>query len=291
LKQVYTRQKFILLVIPEFALYTLFTIVPVFGALYYSLTNFRGFGKYNFVGFQNYIMVFKDRFFYTGLQNTFIITMVSTVVGIVLSFILAFLINKRGIKNDIYKTIFFAPNTLSGIVVGLMWSFMLDPVNGFFNIFLRTIGMENLALEWIGGRVLTPWTVGVISNWAGVGFGMVIWLAGLKAIPEEVIESAVMDGATKFQQIIYIVLPMLKESFKTIFVLTFTGALKVFDTVYVLTGGGPTHASETMVSYMYNTTFTSRKFGYGTAMGIIEFIIALVVTIIFMRATRKQVDN
>jgi raffinose/stachyose/melibiose transport system permease protein len=243
-------------------------------------------------GFQNYLMVLKDRYFYIGLRNTLIITVVSTVIGIILSFTLAFLINKQGIKNDVYKTIFFAPNTLSGIVVGLMWSFMLDPVNGFINIFLRAIGLENLALEWIGGRVLTPWTtVGVISNWAGVGFGMVIWLAGLKAIPGEVIESAIMDGASKIQEIIYVILPMLKESFKTIFVLGVTGSLKVFETVYVLTGGGPAHISETMVSYMYNTTFTSRKFGYGTAMGIIEFIIALIVTIFFMFATRKQIDN
>jgi raffinose/stachyose/melibiose transport system permease protein len=290
-RYVYTPRKFALLLLPQFTLFTVFVVIPVFVVLYFSFTNFKAFGAYDFIGFRNYAQLFKDRFFLIGLKNTVIVTIVSMVIGIPLAFLFALFVNKPGIKNTVYKTIFFGPNTLSGIVVGLMWAFVLDPFTGFINVFLRSIGLGNLALEWIGGRVLTPYTVGVISSWTGLGFAMVIWIAGLKAIPEEVIESSIIDGANKIQQIVYIILPMLKESFKTIFVLSVVGGLKVFETVYILTGGGPGHYSETMVSYLYSTTFMSRRYGYGSAMGMIEFLITLAVTGIFLYLTRKRVET
>jgi raffinose/stachyose/melibiose transport system permease protein len=291
MRHVYTPRKFVLLLLPQFTLFTVFIVVPVFMVFYFSFTNFKAFGAYDFVGLSNYVQLFKDRFFLIGLKNTMIVTIVGMAIGIPLSFLFAFFVNKPGIKNTVYKTIFFGPNTLSGIVVGLMWSFVLDPVTGFINTFLRSVGLGNLALQWIGGRVLTPYVVGVISSWTGLGFAMVIWIAGLKAIPEEVIESAVIDGANKIQQIIYIILPMLKESFKTIFVLSVVGGLKVFETVYILTGGGPGHYSETMVSYLYTTTFQSRRYGYGSAMGVAGFLITLAMTGIFLYFTRKRIDT
>jgi raffinose/stachyose/melibiose transport system permease protein len=291
LRYVYTPRKFVLLLLPELVLFTVFVVIPVFVVFYFSFTNIKAFGAYDFVGFRNYVQLFKDRFFLIGLKNTFIVTIIGIVIGIPLAFLFALFVNKPGIKNSVYKTIFFMPNILSGIVVGLMWSFVLDPVRGLINVFLRSVGLGNLALQWIGGKVLTPYAVGVVSLWAGLGFAMVIWIAGLKGIPEEVIESSVIDGATRLQQIIYIILPMVKESFKTIFVLSAVGGLKVFETVYILTGGGPGHASETMVSYMYNTTFQSRRYGYGSAMGAVEFLIALAIAGIFLYLTRKRIET
>ena len=271
-------------------MFTLFTIIPVFVAIYYSFTNFRGLGSYDWFGFNNYRLILSDPHFFRSLKNTFTIVIVNLILLIPFSFLLANFVNKATIKNEIYKTVFFAPNTIGGIVVGLMWSFMLDPTTGFINTLLRTIGLDFMALQWIGGMTLTPYSIAVIGNWTGAGFAMVIWLAGLKSIPKELYESAEIDGANKRHQMFYITAPMVKQQFIVIFVFAFNGGLRVFETVYVLTGGGPNHASQTMVSYMFTTTFISRLYGYGMAVAVLQFIIAITFSLIFLRLTRKEVD-
>ena len=159
------------------------------------------------------------------------------------------------------------------------------------NNFLRSVGMEALALDWIGGRTLTPYMVGIITTWSGLGFCILLWTNGIKQIPGEVLEASIVDGANKWQQVRMVTLPLLKETFKMIFVMQFTGALKVFESVYSLTGGGPNHLSETMVSYMYNTTFGSRLFSYGMAISVAEFVLAITVSLLFMYFTRKEVTD
>jgi raffinose/stachyose/melibiose transport system permease protein len=176
-------------------------------------------------------------------------------------------------------------------IVGLMWIFILDPHTGLINLVLRTLGLDFLALEWIGGRSLTPYSAGVISSWSSVGFYMVIWLAGLKAIPYEIYESSYIDGATPLQQMFYLTIPMVKESFKALFILGVTGGLKAFETVFMLTGGGPVNFSQTMVSYMYSMSFRGYRQGYGTAMGVITFMLALLITGVFLFLSRKKEDT
>ena len=288
--KIYTRGKFFAMVLPITLFFTMFMIIPIFVAFYYSFTNFRGLGEYEFFGLRNYAQILRDPHFFRGLRNTFTIVVVHLSILIPFSFLIANFVAAPTRKNEVYKVIFFAPNTIAAIVVGLMWSFMLDPVNGFINIVLRTIGLDFLALQWIGGMTLTPYSVAVISNWAGAGFAMIIWLAGIKSIPRELYESAEMDGANKQQQMFYITMPMCKEHFKVIFVFAFNGALRVFESVWVLTGGGPNHASQTMVSYMFTTTFISRLYGYGMAVAVIQFLIALSFSILFLRITRREVD-
>ena len=293
MNNIYTRRVFFILVAPITILYLGFVFFPLFVAFFYSFTNFRGVGKFDLVGIRNYFVLFNDRFFYMSLKNTLIVTAVSTAFVIPLSFLCANFIHRcRGsTKGEVYKAILFTPNIIGGIIVGLMWVFILDPSTGLINRALRSAGLDFLALQWIGGRALTPYSAGVISSWQGTGFFVIIWMAGLKAIPYEIYESSHMDGATPAQQMFYLTIPMVKESFITLFILSVTGGLKVFETVYMLTGGGPVHYSETMVSYMYSMSFTSSRQGYGAAMGVVEFLFALLITGIFLFITRKREET
>jgi len=289
MRNIYTLRVFFVLVVPITILYLGFVYVPLLVSFYYSFTNFRGLGIPDFIGFKNYINLFNDRWFYMSLKNTFFIMITSMIIGTPLSFLCANYICrcKNPIRSEAYKIILFAPNTIGGIIVGLMWVFILDPTTGLINLILRSLGLDNLALDWIGGKVLTPFSVGVVSSWAGVGFSIVIWLAGMKAISNEIYESSYMDGASPAQQMFYLTIPLVKESFITLFILGVTGSLKVFETVFMLTGGGPVHYSETMVSYLYTTSFIGYKYGYGTTMGVVVFMIALIITGFFLFITRK----
>lgn len=288
---VYTKKKFWLYSFPMVFFYTVFVFIPILIAFWYALTNFRGVGEYSIVGIANFVNVLKDKLFYRCLSNTLKSTIVSMVITIPLSFFLALLIQKNSLSSTIYRSVLFSPYVMGGIVVGLVWTFILDPSKGFINACLNNWGFESLAQQWIGGKTLTPYCVGIISVWSGTGFSILLWLNGLSQISNDVLEASVLDGATKMQQIRYITLPLLKETLKMLLVLKFTGGLKVFDIVQSLTGGGPNHYSETLVSYMYNTTFTQRRFGYGMAIAVVEFFITMVVSMLFMRFTKSEVDE
>lgn len=142
-----------------------------------------------------------------------------------------------------------------------MWTFIFDPYIGVLNSIFRAVGLDFLALDWIGGRYLTPFSASIVSAWQGLGFNMLLFISGLNMIPGEIYEAAEVDGANRRQRMWLITIPNLKETFKMMMVLQITGSLKTFETVYMLTGGGPSHVSETLVSLMYNQTFISHKYG------------------------------
>lgn len=288
---VYNRKKFLGYTFPMLFFYVVFMFVPIGIAIFYSLTNYKGVGSFDFTGLKNYARLLQDKVFWKSLENTLKITVTTLLLLIPLSFLLAWTLRKETRANNVFKTIFFTSYCIGAIVVGLVWTFILDPTRGLLNSCLRAIGLDALALEWIGGRVLTPYMVGIIGTWSGLGFCVLLWTNGIKQIPSEVLEASAIDGANKWQQLKLISLPLLKETFKMIFVMQFTASLKVFEAVQTLTGGGPNHLSETMVSYMYNTTFTSRMFGYGMTISVAEFVLALSVSLIFLRITSKEVTD
>lgn len=163
---------------------------------------------------------------------------------------MALAIQKKSKKTAIYRTIYFLPYTLGGAIVALIWRFILDPNMGILNTVLSGIGIDTTNLLWIGGDSLSPISFSLITIWALSGFCMMLWSNGLKQLPGDIIEASVIDGATKRQQIFRVILPNLRSTMQTIIILIYTSALKLFDYVYILTSGGPNHASESIVSYM-----------------------------------------
>lgn len=270
-----TRNK-VILILPTLLLYLVYIISPIFIAGYYSFTKFSGIGQPQFVGIENYLRLFKDPIFIIALKNTIIVLVVTILILIPGAFLLSLLMN-RNIKGlSLIRAINYAPSIIAPIVVGLIWVFILDPQMGLVNVLLEKIGLSRLALEWIGGDKLTPFSVAIVQSWQSLGYIATIFLAGLTLIPEELYEAADIDGATGFQKVVNITIPMLNETFKMNLILVITLVFKIFETVLQLTNGGPNHLSEVLVTYMYGMTFTSGEYGYGMSIAVMTLIVTFV---------------
>ncbi|RBW70791.1 carbohydrate ABC transporter permease [Bacillus taeanensis] len=279
------------MLLPSLVVYSAYLILPVIIAFYYSLTKFSGIGKPEFIGLKNYLLLMQDPFFWTSLKNTIIVLAVTLLILVPSSFLLALLLIRKVKGGNVLKALNFAPAVIAPILVGLIWVFILDPEIGFVNVFLQKIGLEELAFKWIGGETLTPYSVGIVESWRILGFIATIFLAGLTTIPREIYEASEIDGANKMQQLIFVTIPMLNETFKINVILIITFCFKIFETVLQLTNGGPNHLSEVLVTYMYNVTFISSEYGYGMAVAVVTFIITILFTGIYMMFTKKRAEN
>ena len=267
-----TRNK-VILILPTLLLYLVYIIAPIFIAAYYSFTKFSGIGQPQFVGISNYLRLFKDPIFIIALKNTIIVLLVTILILIPGAFLLSLLMNRNMKGLTLVRAINYAPSIVAPIMVGLIWVFILDPKIGLINVLLDKAGLSSLALDWIGGDKLTPFSVAIVQSWQSLGYIATIFLAGLTLIPEELYEAADIDGATGFQKVVNITIPMLNETFKMNLILVITLVFKIFETVLQLTNGGPNHLSEVLVTYMYGMTFTSGEYGYGMSIAVMTLIV------------------
>ncbi len=271
-----TRPKILLMLLPALAVFTLFVAYPVGYSLAFSFTRFQGFSAPKWIGGQNYSRVLEDPFFWQALSNTLIILVVSLAVLIPASFALALLLRVRIPGGGLLRALVFGPAIIAPILVGLIWVFILDPKVGLLNRLLALVNVP--PVQWIGGDVLTPYAVALVFIWSSLGFALTIFYAGLQTLPSDVMEASALDGATGWQQVRHITVPMLKTTFAIVTILLITNVFKVFELVYVLTGGGPVHRSETLVSYMYFVTFTNQQYGYGMALAVIITVLGAVIS-------------
>ncbi|TDF99500.1 carbohydrate ABC transporter permease [Paenibacillus piri] len=240
-----------------------------------------------FVGLQNYVTLFTgDSVFYTALRNNFLWTTGSLVATTVLGLSLAMIINYKLRGMIIFRGVFYFPYVLSGIVVSLMWSWMYHPEFGVFNEILRGIGFE--PVEWLSNPKLALLSVFIASTWHHVGAPMILFLAGLQSIPSDPYEAAKVEGANKLQVFIYVTVPMLRETFVIVFATTLIGSMKVFDTIYAMTGGGPAQSTQVLASWMYYQTFQFHNLGVGSAISWILVILVMAITIPYIMHMSKQ---
>ena len=285
-----TKKTKILMIAPAVILFLLYIIIPVFMAFYYGFTNFTGIGKPEFLGLRNYITLFSDKIFYIALKNTGLVLTMSLLLIVPCSFGLSLLFARKMRGGKLVKAFCFSPNIISPILIGLIWVFILDPKIGLINAFLRYIGVSAQP-EWIGGKTLTPYCVGAIFLWQTLGYNATIFLAGIKMVPQELYEASEIDGAGKMQQLIYITFPMIRQTIIIVMLLVITGCFKIFEIVYQLTGGGPNHMSDLLVTYMYYSTFTSSRYGYGMSIASVTFLISALFAVIYLYVTREQVGE
>lgn len=189
----------IIMIMPAVILFTVFFLAPIFISVYYSFTDFSGIGAAKFIGFKNYQVLLKDKFFFIALKNTFIILIGITITILPLSFIVALLLEKPFRGSGAVQSMIFAPNVIAPILVGLIWLFILDPKMGMINAILRSIGLSDYQQQWIGGKTLTPYSVAFVYLWQVLGFYTTINMAGLRSIPADIYEAAEIDGANYFQ--------------------------------------------------------------------------------------------
>jgi multiple sugar transport system permease protein/raffinose/stachyose/melibiose transport system permease protein len=282
-----TRYKIGFLV-PTLLVYVVFIILPIFIAIGYSFTRYSGIGKARFIGLDNYKRLFHDQLFWKSLQNTAIIFVLASVLLLVLSFLLALLLNNKLKFADTSKALVFSPAIIAPIIVGIIWVYILDPKIGVINNILRSIGAGSLAKQWIGGTVLSPYSMAIIYFWQQLGYLTTIFIAGLKMIPEEVLEAVKVDGANAVQRVFYVTIPMMRSSISTVIVLIITGIFKIFEIVQQTTGGGPNHMSETLVTYSYSMTFQSSEYGYGMSIATVTFLISLGITGIYFLFSKER---
>jgi multiple sugar transport system permease protein len=278
---------------PAIILLTLFLLVPFIWAIWLSFTNQRLIPNPNlpteFVGLRNYIRIFQDDTFKRGLLNNFYFIAVVVPIQTSLALALAMLINQQLKSMNIFRTIYFGPVVTAMTVVSIVWTLLYNPGEGLINAFLQAISFGKLGpYNWLMDTKLVFPAIMLLSIWQGVGFQMVIYLAGLQEIPHSLFEAAQVDGANGWQQFKNITLPQLRNT--TIFVVLSTTimAFKLFDQVQVMTNGGPQNASMTTMVYVVEMGWGQLKVGYASAISIVFFIIVLFVSLVQRYLTREK---
>lgn len=280
-----SRWKIALMVLPALLLFTAFFVYPVLYAMAYSLTDAAGFSGARFNGVHNYIALTDDPFFWLSLKNTLLILVLSVTFLVPASFGLAVLMQHKVRAAGALRALLFGPAIVAPILVGLVWVFILDPRVGLLNRVLEPIGIP--PVEWIGGDSLTPYSIAAVFSWASIGFAMTIFYAGLQLLPTEVMEASTLDGATRWQQLRFVTIPMMRETIGIVSLLLITNVFKIFELVYMLTGGGPVHRSETLVSYMYFVTFTDQRYGAGMAIAVVVFVLGAATSLGYLALSRR----
>ena len=276
------------LMLPTLLVYSIFIILPIAIAVYYSFTQYSGIGKPRFTGLKNYIRLFQDELFWVSFKNTMIMFILAFVLLLTLSFLIALLLNNKLRAVDFSKALIFSPAIIAPIIVGIIWVYILDPNIGIINNVLDAIGADAFEQKWIGGETLSPYSIAIIYFWQQLGYLVTIFIAGLKMIPGDILEAVKIDGANAIQEIRYVTIPMMRTTISTVAVLIITGVFKIFEIVQQTTGGGPNHLSETLVTYSYSQTFSSGDYGYGMSLATVTFLISLIITAIYSSLTKEK---
>ena len=277
-----------LFVLPALLLYVLFQLVPMLGAFGLSLTSWSGVGPIHFVGLRNYSHAFHDSMLGAAFVHTLIYSGVTTVAKLTIGLGLALLANKGARMLAVYRTILFLPALMSFVAVGILWSWIYSPSFGLINHALDAVGINTYDLTWLGSPSQALPALMIVEVWKWAGYHMVIFLAGLQMIPDELREAAVVDGATRAQVFWRITLPLLKPIVVINFIIAVAGSLNVFDLVYVMTNGGPYNSTQTVMTYVYQEAFSNYSFGYAAAIAVLLFLIVAIITIVSLRAMRSS---
>ena len=282
-----------LFVLPTLVLFLAFVGWPIVQTIYLSLTKWSGFGDKTFVGADNYTRMISDPVAQRALLVTLVFTAVTTIAQTVLGIIIAVLVNEvwRSV-GVVVRTILFVPGIVSFVVSGVLWKLIYDPNIGTLNRVLGSLGLEELQHIWLADRATVLPAIMVVSIWGGVGMTMLIFFAGIQGIDPGLYEAAEVDGANAFQRFFNITVPSLRVVTGIVISLGLLNGFKVFDIIYVMTGGGPNHASEVFGTYLYNLAFGSTsgslpQFGYASAFSVVVMIMCILAVIIQMAITRR----
>jgi len=277
-------------IFPVFFLYTVFVIYPAIRSLYLSFFNWNGIAPVKkFVGFKNYIQLFlHDTVFVVALKNNILWTIGSLAIISGLGLVFAVVLNQRIRGRYVFRGILYFPYILSGIMVGMVWNWMYHPSMGLINDILGAIGLTSLQIPWLATRATALPAIFLAALWQSIGFSMVIFLAGLQTIPQEQYESAKIDGASAFRCFKDITVPMLRETFIIVFATTLIGSFKVYDIVYVMTGGGPAQSTQVLALWMYLKSFYYYNIGEGAALSWVMIIVIMSVAIPYIKFMTKE---
>lgn len=268
----------LLFIAPAFAVYVLYVIYPVFQSALYSLRDWSGIGEGTYIGLANYREALTDGVFWGAFQNNVILVVASIAIQLPAALMLALLLSSQFPGWRFFRAVYFLPLLLSTVAIGLVWINVYDPTFGLLNGLLGAVGLENLQQSWLGNPSLALPAIIAIVCWQYIPFYMILFIAGLTTIPEDLYEAAKLDGASGWSSFWDITLPLLRPIIRTAAILSLIGSLKFFDLVWVMTRGGPNRSTDLMATYMFEQAFASFRMGYGSAIAMLLFIFAFVIT-------------
>lgn len=262
---------------PTLILYALFVFVPVIWSAYYGFFNWSGIGEAKFIGVDNYAEILRDPVFWRALKNNVIFVLASVFGQVPLALMLAVLLHKSNLLQRFLRSAVFLPMVLSTVVIGMIWQYIYHPQIGILNFLLDALGLESWKLEWLSDRKIAIYSLIPPLIWSYVGLYLIIFMSALQNIPGEIHDAAKIDGVSGARKLVTITLPMIKNTVQVAVILCISGSLKSFDLVYIMTKGGPAHASELLATYMYNSTFTTYRYGFGSAISTTIMVISLLL--------------
>lgn len=292
-----TRRKWyeiIGLTTPAVVIYVMFVLVPMGFAVYYSLYRWRGVGPpTDYVGLKNYTLAFQDPIFLDALRNNAIIVFGSLLIQGPIALGIALLLNRRFRGRAVFRLLVFVPYVLAEVTVGIMWKLILTG-GGTFDALLRSLGLGGLVQAWLADLDIVIWTLLAVLTWKYVGFAIILLLAGLSNVPDELTEAAAIDGASWWQIQRHVTIPLLGPTIRIWMFLSMIGALQVFDIIWVTSVPAVRSlgASATMATYMVDNGFFARLWGYGNAVAVILFVISFVAALLFQRfLLRRDIEG
>lgn len=282
-----------LFILPIVVFFAFFVGYPLVRSLYLSLTQWSGYGQPTFVGLRNFSELSTDPVFWHALGTTLVFTAVTMVLQTGLPLLLATFLHRGWRGSVVFRTLLFIPAVISLVVTGVLWQLMYDSKFGAVNETLRSIGLGSLAHDWLGDPKTVVPAVIVVSVWQTLGLYLVVFLAGLQGIDPTLYEAASMDGANGRQRFRHITVPMLRTVTTVVLVLNMMNGLKTFDLIFVLSGGGPNHASEVLGTYLYGLAFgtsagATPALGYATAISMVVLLLCMVGTVVQLRISKRS---
>ena len=283
----------VLFILPAASIFVALMAVPMIGAIVLSFESWDGLRPPTWIGLTNYWNLLHDRIFLLALVHTAYFVVVTVVLQTMIPLLVANLLTS-GIRGSlVFRTIYFLPVIISLAISGMLWSMIYEPNFGVLNTLLNSIGLHGLTRFWLADTMTVIPSVIAVSVWQSMGFFVVIYFAALQNIPQELYEAAALDGANAWQRLTRVTVPLLTPVTTVVVVLNTIGGIQVFDQVWVLTQGGPSHASDTLATYLYSIAFGSQgsaisELGYAAAIGIVILLLALTLSIVQIRWGRAR---
>lgn len=284
------RIQFLGAILPALVLFGVFGFYPVVTSLQFSLTNYDGITEiWDWVGLSNYSeLLTNDSETLNAIKHNLIWAFFFILVQNVIALFLAVLLDQNIKGRNFYRAIFFLPVVISPVAVGFVWSFIYDPLTGSLDATLKGVGLGSWARDWLGNYDLALYSVIVVDLWKNIGFSIVLFLAGLQVVPIELLEAAAIDGASAWRKFRSVTFPLLFPTLGLVLVLSANGALRAFDTVYLMTQGGPGTETQLYMTRLFQEAFVRNRYGYASSMAWLVFAILLLFAWLQLKLSRER---
>lgn len=283
-----SRMTLILFVLPALLVYLMWVVYPIIDAIWMSTLKYESLHSSRFIGFGNYVSVFTSKLFWKSMKVSLIFILFTTLFQVVLGFFYGYLVYLQPKGYRIYKILLFIPNVLPSVATGFIWNYIYSPSMGLLKPAMEAIGLGELYISPIADPKLALYALIFAQVWSGLGIQVILFNSGFMNIPTEVIESARLDGATGWKMIKTMVIPMSWDITKMVIILQTIGALRSFDLIYVMTGGGPNHATEVLPMHLFVNAFQNFNLGYGNVIAVVLFVLAMIITVLMRKVMERD---